>query len=163
MQKQNARQGWFERNGWRFIVAVESSVAGAAVAATTALMLHAKSLLNGDSFELAFISLLGAVGGFLGGLVLSAGFGRPGRDGWLVAIATAFFAPPLAGALAGSFLMPGIGTVIGGALALRTFCYPLSVAVWALCLVAIHLHARRIRPAPTLARTVSREPQKHCL
>ena len=146
----NQQAGWFNRNAWRFVVAAESALAGAAVAAVTALMISFGG--PSDLTDLAFFACLGAAGGFPGGLLLAGGFGRAGGRGWVLATLTAFCAPPLAGALAGTVLQPGLGTYWGGALALSTFLFPPSLAVWGLCLALIHLHARRLRAGLTAAQ-----------
>lgn len=157
------RQGWLRRNDWRFLAALESSAAGTLVAFTVALMLEADGSQGGGAIEPYVAALLGGGGGFAGGLILSGCYGRPGRTGWIYATLFSALAPPLAGALAGTCILPGVGTAVGAGMALWTFCYPQSVAVWAACLIAIHLHLRRVRAHQFADPVQSREPAKHCL
>lgn len=156
-------QGWFQRNTWRFVVAMESSVAGALVAFTVAMMLESGSSGGGGAVEPWLAALLGGGGGLVGGFCLSGWYGRPGRYGWAYAILFSLVAPPLAGAIAGSCLLPGVGTAVGAGMALWTFCYPQSFAVWAACLVAIHLHTRRLRAPQFSGESPAKAAPKHCL
>jgi len=156
-------QGWFHRNAWRFVVAAESSVAGTLVAFTVATMLESGSSGGGGAVEPWLAALLGGGGGLVGGFCLSSWYGRPGRYGWVYAILFSLVAPPLAGAIGGSCILPGVGTAVGAGLALWTFCYPQSVAVWVICLVAIHLHTRRMRKSQFSDGDVADAAPKHCL
>lgn len=162
MSDDNRQRAWLRTNGWRGIVALESAAAGALVAFTVAQML-ARGGSGGSSIEPSIVALLGGGGGLVGGALLSGWYGQPGRGGWIAAALASAVAPPLAGALAGTCLVPGVGTAIGAGMALWTFCYPQSVAVWALCLVAIHWHARRLRAAQFTAIGRPQSVTKHCL
>jgi len=128
------------RNSWRFAVAVESAFAGVLVAFTVAMMLQ-----TGGEIDPVCAALLGGGGGLVGGFILSGWYGRPGRAGWVSATLCSLVAPPLAGALAGTCLLPGVGTVVGAGMALWTFGFPQSIAVWATCLIGIHTHIRWLR------------------
>jgi len=139
------KAGWFRRNSWRFVVAADSCVAGALVAFTVATMLEIEGPRK-EAVDPVFAAAMGFFGGFGAGLMLSPWFGRVGRTGWLYAVAASLAAPVLAGAVAGSLLFPGPGTLLGARMTLWTYWFPQSIAVWALCIVIIHLHIRRIRP-----------------
>ncbi len=135
------------RHLWRLVVAVESSLAGALVAFTVASMLDSEGPRNAAIIHPQGAAVLGGIGGAVTGLILSGAYGLAGRTGWLVAVSSSLLAPSLAGAIAGTCLFPGPGTLIGGYMPLWTFYYPQSIAVWATCLVLIHLHALRMRAA----------------
>ncbi|MCK7614700.1 hypothetical protein [Roseibium sediminicola] len=157
------QQGWFQRNAWRFVVAAESAAAGTLVAFTVAMMLKNGGSGGGGAVEPYIAALLGGGGGLVGGFCLSSWYGRPGRYGWAYAILFSLVAPPLAGAIAGSCLLPGVGTAVGAGMALWTFYYPQSIAVWAACLIAIHLHTRRLRARQFSGGHLAGAAPKHCL
>jgi hypothetical protein len=135
----------FRRNNWRLVIAVESAVAGAIVAFAVAWMLELDETKHAPNISPYFAAVLGSLGGAVGGLILSGGYGHPDRKGWLYSALCSILAPSLAGGIAGTCLLPGPGTFFGAYLPLWTFYYPLSLSLWTIFFVLIHLHARRIR------------------
>ncbi len=136
---------WLVQDNLRFVVFLEIAAAGFLVA----LML-AKELgfgQSGDDFDLSPLTIasLSAAGGAVSGLLLSGWFGRTGMAGWSLAILSAIFSPVLAGAIAGSLVAPGIGTIWGAILPMLLFAHMKTFAVWVLCLLIIQWHVRQMR------------------
>lgn len=136
---------WFRHDNRRWIGASECALAGLLVAYSVAWMLKQEEPLGTMLIDPFLAAVLGGIGGLGAGFVFSGWYGRPGRNGWYLSVFAAVLAPSLAGGLAGTCLFPGPGTLIGAYMPLWTFRFPLTFSVWAICLVAIHLHLRKLR------------------
>lgn len=131
--------------GWWIIILFECAIAGSVVAFTLARLLAGDNGAPTPDVTAGLATVLGGIGGAVGSLILAGGYGLPGRRGWLFAVLCSLIAPPLAGGVGGTLMMPGPGTLIGAYFPLWTFYYPQSLGLWLICLVLIHLHARRLR------------------
>jgi O-antigen ligase len=143
-----SENSFLRRNAWRIAVALEISLAGSIVAFVLALTLESDGSIGGASVNPSCAAILGGSGGLVGGLLLSRWYGLEGRSGWISATLASLIAPSLAGGLAGTLIFPGPGTYFGAILPLKMFSYPQSLAVWIICLVIIHMSARRLRAGP---------------
>ncbi len=89
------------------------------------------------------LPLVALVGGIIAGAFTAVLFGRTGVKGGLVAVLGAFLSTLLGSAIAGTLLMPIIGTFFGPAMIFFfIFMLPPYGALWAACFVATHLVAR---------------------
>lgn len=90
----------------------------------------------------------GTLGAGLAGLACAGLFGQPGRAGWFTASLGAVLATVLGGAIGGSLVVPGFGTVLGAIhVPLAIHAEPVIGLVWAGAMAVAHLRARRLRSA----------------
>ncbi len=136
---------WLKHDRFRFFIFLEIAAAGFLVAFTLAHQLGFGSNEDDPNIAPMVVAALAGAGGIVPGLLLSGWFGRPGRDGWVVALIAAVLSPAMAGAIVGTFLAPLDGTVVGAVLALSLFMHAKSFAVWLGCFLVIHLHLRFLR------------------
>ncbi|MGB0629981.1 MAG: hypothetical protein ACPGRZ_04745 [Alphaproteobacteria bacterium] len=59
------------------------------------------------------LTIVGFVGGGFAGLIFANLFGRPGLKGWVYSLIGGIVTTGIGGAIAGTILVPGIGTMIG--------------------------------------------------
>ncbi|MET1411501.1 hypothetical protein ABVF61_04485 [Roseibium sp. HPY-6] len=136
---------WLVQDKFRFIVFLEVAAAGFLVA----LMLAEELGFGQSGHDLQpspmKIASLAAAGGAVSGLLLSGWFGRAGIAGWGFAVLASVLSPVLAGAIGGSLVAPGLGTVWGAIMPMLLFVHLKPFAVWLGCLFIIHLHVRHLR------------------
>lgn len=83
-------------------------------------------------------------GGFLGGAIAAPLFGRPDLPGWVLAGLGGVAMTALGGAIGGTFIVPGYGTVLGPIFALGALSdSAVLLAVWVVAVAGIHGYARR--------------------
>lgn len=89
-----------------------------------------------------------AVGAFAAGLATAGLFGGAGGRGWAVAGFGSLLSTGLGGALGGTLVLPGLGTIWGALIVGRLMVErPVIVPIWACAMAAVHLYARRLRGA----------------
>lgn len=130
---------WFRHDRLRLYAVPAAALSGCLVAWCLAFSSTA------PEEDRAFIAQMGALSGAISGLTLSGWFGRPGRSGWALAVLAALLAPVIGGAVAGTLVSPGAGTLVGALLPFLTFTKPLSAAAWVFCLLGMHLGLRAWR------------------
>lgn len=136
---------WLVQDKFRFIVFLEVAAAGFLVAlALSEALGFGKSADDFDPPPMLTASLA-AAGGAVSGLLLSGWFGRAGIAGWSFAVLASVLSPILAGAIGGSLVAPGFGTVWGAIMPMLLFVHLKPFAVWLGCLFIIHLHVRHLR------------------
>ena len=131
---------WLCGDKLKYRIFLETAVAGLVVAGGMAIVRET------DASGFAFFVVMGALAGAVAGLVLSGWFGRPGYAGWCCAFLASLMAPSLGGAVAGSLIFPGAGTIAGLLLVPHVIVlHPVTSALWAICFVSIHLHVLSMR------------------
>ncbi len=90
----------------------------------------------GVNFSLiAFASL----GGFIGGWLSAGWIGREGLGGFALSLAGCLLASALGGAVAGTLIIPLLGTLVGTVWGVQlAFQAPLVALVWLTCAVVLH-------------------------
>lgn len=146
-------KAWLLNDRFRLLIAFEIGLAGGLVAFALAHGLRIGADGTPTSLSPIFVALRSAIGGMVCGFCFSGWFGRPGQAGWLYALLASLLSPPLAGAVAGTLVVPVVGTLLGAYLALHSFVYWQPLLIWLLCLAILHLqtlYLRRKFPAPQL-------------
>ena len=122
---------------------IEAAAAAVLVAAAGFVVsLVFERLVNpGDAVtESLRIAAFAALGGALAGGLGAPWLGRRGRRGWIVALLAAYAVTVLAGALAGTAMWPGLGTMAGTVTgALAPVARPTLLAVRIACLVSVQV------------------------
>ena len=132
----------------RFLIALALAAAGIIYA--VGAFLDEFSGFEGDRQSMASVLLwflpLAGLGAFISGILLASGFGRPGKVGWVLALATGFVATALSGAIGGTFLFPGFGTGLGPLFALGHMVqFPLLTILWLALMAGVHKLAMWLR------------------
>ena len=90
----------------------------------------------GVNFSLIAIA---AFGGFVGGWLSAGWVGRKGFGGFALSLAGCLLASALGGAVAGTLIIPLLGTLVGTVWGLQlAFQAPLVALVWLTCAVVLH-------------------------
>jgi hypothetical protein len=128
---------WFWYDKLRLIVLLEAGLAGFLVGFS----------LESPQTPIGLYSLpfIGGCSGAMAGWLLSGWFGRQGAWGWFFSFLASILCPILGGALVGTFLAPGHGTLLGAVISLLFLFRPVPFAVWAGCYFSMHLHIRFLR------------------
>jgi len=93
------------------------------------------------------VPLVAFPGAALAGALCTWSFGRAGPAGWFWALGGAVMTTILGGALGGTFLMAGIGTVMGAATVVAYLVqFPLLLSVWLALMACTHLILRLYLP-----------------
>ncbi|MES0882511.1 hypothetical protein [Roseibium sp. SCP14] len=143
---------WLRHDKLRILVALQSALAGSLVSSVLIFALN-NYVTSPDHKDLI---LIGLASGAIGGLIFSGWYGRPGRRGLFFAGLASILCPMLGGAVVGTFIAPGIGTLLGAFMPLLLFVTPIALLAWCICLCAIHLATLQMR-----SKFKVRSP-KHC-
>ncbi|MES0811128.1 hypothetical protein ABLO27_16700 [Roseibium sp. SCPC15] len=143
---------WLRYDKLRFPVTIQSALAGALV--STALIFAMNNYRPNPEQDI--FTGIGLASGVIGGLIFSGWYGRPGRRGLFFACLASILSPMLGGAAVGSFIEPGIGTLLGAFMPLLLFITPVALLVWCICLCIIHLATLQMRSK------FKAPPPKHC-
>lgn len=89
--------------------------------------------------EFGLVVLAGG-GAWLAGLIFGRMFGHEGWQGWVISALGGIFATVLGAAVAGTFVMPLLGTMIAPmVLITQAFEYPMLFISWAILMSGMHV------------------------
>ena len=138
---------------WKTILYDRLRLLGAATAALCATIFVVAELakepiyLPGSIRSLPTLNLLAGclTGGGISGMIFSSWLGRGELAGWLLSAIASLGCTMLTAAIAGTFVSPGIGTILGLFYAFKIFSQLDTTLVWVLVFSAAHLWMKRQR------------------
>ncbi|MEM9634997.1 MAG: hypothetical protein AAGA50_26965 [Pseudomonadota bacterium] len=143
---------WLRYDRFRILVTMQSALAGALVSFA---LVFAMNNYRYNS-EQDILTAMGLASGAIGGLVFSGWYGRPGKRGLLFAGLASILCPMLGGSVVGTFIAPGIGSLLGAFIPLLLFVTPVALLTWCVCLCTVHLATFQLRTKS------NEQTSKHC-
>ena len=129
----------------RQYIAIAVGLAGVACALLLVMIGDTRDLrfVWGDAFV---VVLLAGPSAWIAGFAVAGGLGHDGAGGWVMSYVASILATLMGAMIAGTFLLPGLGTLFAPATLIANFLAtpPLGVA-WAAIIAALHYFSMKLR------------------